>query len=89
MQQSQELVCMVKCANPSIPCCVEESITSPRNSEDSHHDGIWRVGSNDNVGDDSEQGCENGNSTPATKAMQSIAEEGRQGIASEGREEDE
>ena len=79
---------MIQGANPSIPCCVEKSVTNSRNSKDSHDGGIWRVCSNDDVSNEFACRRENGNSAPATKAMQTVTEESGEGVAGERREED-
>ena len=60
---------MIKGADPGIPCCVEESIAGPCDGQDGHYGGIWRVGGNNDVGDYSERGGENGDSAPATEAV--------------------
>lgn len=89
MHHTQALVCIGHITDPGVPGGVTQPVAKASQHVHDHKDGVRRVHAGDNVGDDMEGGGEDRDAPLAVLLVDHVVEEGREGVADEGRQEDE
>lgn len=88
MQQSHQLIPVLHASDPGIPSSILKSVAKADQDEDDRDNGIRRSNAGDNVPDDFTCRCSDGYTELPEVHVDAVDEEGGEGVAGEGREED-
>lgn len=88
MQKSHQLIPILHTADPGIPRSILEPIAKTDQDEDDWDNGVWRSDAGDDVADDFTDWCSNRHAELPKVHVDAVNEEGREGVAGEGGEED-